>query len=209
MRRGLPIKCMKLNWAEREREREKESETATEKQRENFKKKGRWLEQEKKESQTTDSGYELWDTGVSTREEMVNLNILQRQIHSCFCVHANHNYGWPSLTTTALAGWLFFCFVLLCFFFFPLKGRLAHSTSLSILIYRDCARAADMGEQSQCMLRRGTCCSTGRDFTHYSLSLLAFSPHTEWTRGKRLWLCSQYSVVIQTEFKGIPDSNNN
>lgn len=68
----------------------------------------------------------------------MNLNILQTLVHSCFCVQAKDNYGWPSLATTALAGRL--VFVLLCF----LKGETRQSTSLSILIYG--AKAADMGE---------------------------------------------------------------
>lgn len=57
-------------------------------------------------------------------------------------------------------------------------------------------------------LHRGTCCSTGRDFTRYSpSSLLAFSAHAEWTGGKRgcgyaantLWLSRLNLKAFQSQ----------
>lgn len=47
----------------------------------------------------TNNKAEMWGKEACTRKT-VNVNILQTQFHSCFCVQAKHNSSWPSFTTT-------------------------------------------------------------------------------------------------------------
>lgn len=136
----------------------------------------------------------------SCTRKTVNVNILQTQFHSCFCVQAKHNSSWPSFTTT---GRLRDCFLFALFFW---TGDQSVRFLQCFLFTATVQRAADRPEETACTLRRGTCCSTAETSTSaLSLYFLAFAAHTEWTRGKRLWLGSQYFAV---EFKGIPNSNN-
>lgn len=143
----------------------------------------------------TNNKAEMWGKEACTRKT-VNVNILQTQFHSCFCVQAKHNSSWPSFTTT---GRLRDCFLFALFF---LNGRPVSPLPSVFSVYSDCAKS--------CRQARRDCVHAPQRhmlFNLRSLSLyfLAFGVHTEWTRGKRLWLGSQYFAV---EFKGIPNSNN-
>lgn len=147
----------------------------------------------------TNNKAEMWGKEACTRKT-VNVNILQTQFHSCFCVQAKHNSSWPSFTTT---GRLRDCFLFALFFW---TGDQSVRFLQCFLFTATVQRAADRPEETACTLRRGTCCSTAEtSISALSLYFLAFGAHTEWTRGKRLWLGSQYFAV---EFKGIPNSNN-
>lgn len=82
----------------------------------------------------TNNKAEMWGKEACTRKT-VNVNILQTQFHSCFCVQAKHNSSWPSFTTTGPAAWLFS----VCFVF--LNGRPVSPLPSVFSVYSDCAKS--------------------------------------------------------------------
>lgn len=101
----------------------------------------------------TNNKAEMWGKEACTRKT-VNVNILQTQFHSCFCVQAKHNSSWPSFTTT---GRLRDCFLFALFFW---TGDQSVRFLQCFLFTATVQRAADRPEETACTLRRGTCCST-------------------------------------------------
>lgn len=113
-------------------------------------------------------------SGAWTRKTM-NVNILQTQFHSCFCVQAKHNSSWPSFTTTGPAAWLFS----VCFVF--LNGRPVSPLPSVFSVYSNCGKSCRQARRDCVHAPQRHMLFHSRDFNLRSPSLSLF-----------LGICSTY-----------------